>query len=397
MNKHMPVNSEVLRWARETSGLDVNDVARKIKRKTVTSQTIKFWENGKSSPTYPQLEYLAYKVYKRPLALFFFPEPPKEETPKQSFRTLPDSEISLLEPRLHYLIRQARIMQINLSELNEGVNPAKQQIVKDLTFKPNVSVAKMTKVVREYLNVSLKSQQSWSNFYEAFRGWRNILEENGIFIFKESFNQRLGRGVIESEFSGFCLYSKIFPVIYINNSHSLTRQIFTIFHELAHLLLGTGGVDTRFDDYIEDLKGDKRKIEILCNKFAGSFLVPEDDFKQQTKGVSINNLPINKLAKRYYVSREVILRKLFDRGFVSNSFYEEKVEEWSKIKKSKRKNGGDYYKTKAAYLGENYIDLAFSRYLQNRISLDQLSDYLGVKVDNLGKMELQLFRREGNK
>jgi Zn-dependent peptidase ImmA (M78 family)/transcriptional regulator with XRE-family HTH domain len=393
----MPVNSEVLRWARETSGLDVNDVARKIKRKTVTSQTIKFWENGKSSPTYPQLEYLAYKVYKRPLALFFFPEPPKEETPKQSFRTLPDSEISLLEPRLHYLIRQARIMQINLSELNEGVNPAKQQIVKDLTFKPNVSVAKMTKVVREYLNVSLKSQQSWSNFYEAFRGWRNILEENGIFIFKESFNQRLGRGVIESEFSGFCLYSKIFPVIYINNSHSLTRQIFTIFHELAHLLLGTGGVDTRFDDYIEDLKGDKRKIEILCNKFAGSFLVPEDDFKQQTKGVSINNLPINKLAKRYYVSREVILRKLFDRGFVSNSFYEEKVEEWSKIKKSKRKNGGDYYKTKAAYLGENYIDLAFSRYLQNRISLDQLSDYLGVKVDNLGKMELQLFRREGNK
>ncbi|KKL56723.1 hypothetical protein LCGC14_2242570, partial [marine sediment metagenome] len=40
-------------------------------------------------------ERLAYEIYKRPLALFFFPEPPEEETPKESFRTLPQEEIDL--------------------------------------------------------------------------------------------------------------------------------------------------------------------------------------------------------------------------------------------------------------------------------------------------------------
>ncbi|GAH92931.1 unnamed protein product, partial [marine sediment metagenome] len=149
----------------------------KIKRKRVTSATIKSWENGTESPTYAQLERLAYEIYKRPLALFFFPEPPQEETPQQSFRTLPESEISLMEPRLRYLIRQARVMQINLAELNDGVNPAKHQILKDLSFKPNSSVPEMTAKVRKYLGVDLVTQNSWSNADEAFKAWRNTLED----------------------------------------------------------------------------------------------------------------------------------------------------------------------------------------------------------------------------
>ncbi len=32
------------------------------------------------------------------------------------------------------------------------------------------------------------------------------------------------------------------------------------------------------EDYIDFLKGDERKIEILCNRFAGQFLVPNSDF-----------------------------------------------------------------------------------------------------------------------
>ena len=59
--------------------------------------TIMSWGSGDNSPTYIQLEKLAYKVYKRPLALFFFPEPPDEEMPQQSFRTLPEYEIDMME------------------------------------------------------------------------------------------------------------------------------------------------------------------------------------------------------------------------------------------------------------------------------------------------------------
>jgi len=394
MSEQLPVNPDMLRWARETGGFGIDDVVVKLKRKMITSETVASWEKeGAASPTYAQLERLAYEIYKRPLALFFFPEPPEEETPKQSFRTLPESEISLMEPRLRYLIRQARVMQINLAELNDGVNPAKHQILHDLSFKPNASVAEMTAKVRKYLGVNLVTQKAWKQPDDAFKAWRNTFEDNGVFVFKETFNQRIGKESMESPFSGFCLYDKKFPIIYVNNSKSDTRQIFTLFHELCHLLLGTGGVDTRLDDYIHLLKGDARRTEILCNRFAGSFLVPDADFNKRIAGISINETSIQKLAKRYHVSREVILRKFLDRDLIDQSYYERHVKQWASTVTSKSGSGGNYYLTKGSYLGENYIDLAFSRYLQKKISVDQLANYLRVKVKYVAGMELQLFRR----
>ena len=80
---------------------------------------------------------------------------------------------------------------------------------------------------------------------------------------------------------------------------------------------------------------------------------------------------------------------------VDESYYERQVKQWASEAPSRTGSGGNYYLTKAAYLGEQYIDLAFSRYLQKRISVDQLANYLGVKVKNIAGMELQLFRREG--
>ena len=384
MSERIPVNPEVLRWVRETGGFEIDDVVKKVNRKRVTSETVKSWEEGTASPTYAQLEKLAYAIYKRPLALFFFPEPPEEESPEQSFRTLPRDEILRMEPVFRYLIRQARVMRLNLAELNDGVNPAKRKILHDLSFAPDVSVAEMTRKVREYLDVSLSAQEAWRSTDEAFKAWRNIFEDNGVFVFKDAFKS--------NAFSGFCLYDKEFPIIYVNNSKSVTRQIFTLFHELSHLLLGTGGIDTRLDDYIDLLTGDDRRTEILCNRFAGSFLVPDDDFNQGISGIQISRTLIQQLAERYHVSREVILRKFLDRGLIDQSYYEEKVRQWAS-KARLRGSGGNYYFNKGVYLGERYIDLAFSRYYQKKISIEQLSNYLGVKVRNVSGMESLLFNR----
>ena len=68
---------------------------------------IEKWESGEDFPTYSQLEKLA-EIYKRPLALFFFPEPPLEAEEKQEFRTLPDFEIENLAADTIYALRQAK-------------------------------------------------------------------------------------------------------------------------------------------------------------------------------------------------------------------------------------------------------------------------------------------------
>ena len=377
MKEKIPVTQEVLRWARLTMGLSVDEVARKMGKDI---NTIVEWENGKDTPTYVQLEKLAYQIYKRPLAIFFFPHPPEEETPKQSFRTLPEQEIETLSPQVHYLLRQARVMKINLSELNAGVNPAEKNIIQDLSFNPDIPATEIASRVRKYLNVDLKRQFSWSNVDLALKEWRNHIDLHGVYIFKEAFKDDI--------LSGFCVYDKIFPIIYINNSKPKTRQIFSIFHELCHLLLKTGGIDTRYDNYIKYLKGDDKKIEILCNRFAGEFLVPDFDFDFRISDIDINDTSIENLAFKYKVSREVILRKLFDRNLVDQDYYNKKANQWTdEIKPKQTGGGGDYYATKKAYLGEKYIELAFSNYYKNKISVDQLADYVGVTTRNISGVE----------
>ena len=386
MSQSIPVNPSVLRWARETAGIPVKDVARKLGRKRITAETVAAWERGEGSPSYIQLEELAYKIYKRPLALFFFPEPPVEETPKQAFRTLPDQEIKLMSPRMRYMLRQAKSMQLNLVELYEGKNPSQSQIVRDLKFVPGIPISDMVIAVRKYLNVDLNEQFKWNSVDVAFKAWRKAFEECGVFVFKEAFKDDL--------FSGFCLYDERFPLIYVNNSKPDTRQVFTLFHELPHLLFGTGGVDKPLEDYIHFLQGDNKRIEVLCNSFAAAFLVPDDDFDQRIKTGTISDNTIGDLASLYCVSREVILRKFYDRRLVSQQFYEQKVKEWKKDKVKSGK-GGDYYRNKGVYLGDSYIELVFSRLYQNRISVEQLADYLGVKVKSVPGMEELLFTRGG--
>lgn len=275
----IPINPDILKWARQTAGMQAHEVARKMGKDV---DTILSWERGDATPTYIQLEKLAYQYYKRPIALFFFPECPREETPKQSFRTFPESEIETMSSQMHYLLKQARAMQINLAELNDNVNPAKHNIVHDLSFQPETSAKTMAVQVRNYLGIELSTQFGWRDPDEALKSWRSILEEHGVYVFKEAFK--------DESFSAFCLYHRQFPLIYLNNSTSKTRQIFSVFHELAHLLLGTGGVDTRSDDYIKYLKGSDRKIEILCNRFAGEFLVPDSDFSRRVAPISKSSI-----------------------------------------------------------------------------------------------------------
>ncbi|NLC67931.1 MAG: helix-turn-helix transcriptional regulator [Clostridiaceae bacterium] len=115
-----PVNPDVLRWARESANLTIDEVTMRIKK---SPEVIEAWEKGLDYPSYAQLEKLAYNVYKRLIAVFFFPHPPKEEDTKKSFRTLPESELKRLPFSLVRQIRNAEVKQENLYELCNGVNP----------------------------------------------------------------------------------------------------------------------------------------------------------------------------------------------------------------------------------------------------------------------------------
>ncbi len=373
------VNPVLLRWAREQAGYSFAEVAQQLQREP---DEIRRWEAGEAVPTYFQLEQLADRLYKRPIALFFFPEPPDEPAIRASFRTLPDLEIEALLPDTRYALREATAMQIALRELSDGTNPSEKKIFRDLSINTNLGVDHAAAVVRGYLSVPLETQIGWKSDDDAFKNWRAAVEAKGVFVFKRSFKHE---GV-----SGFCLIDDEFPVVYINNGTAKTRQQFSLFHELAHLLLGTSGITMDNDHYIDQLDGAARDIEVFCNAFTAEFLVPSSDFERQLPCGELPDQTATRLAKRYHVSREVVLRRLLGRGIVDQAYYETKAAEWLAEYhrgRQSRSGGGNYYATQATYLGDKFLGMAFNSYYNRHCTLEQLADYLNVKVKNVSNLE----------
>jgi Zn-dependent peptidase ImmA (M78 family)/transcriptional regulator with XRE-family HTH domain len=378
------VNPEVLRWARERAGYSIAQIAEAFGK---DSSEVLGWEDGGSVPTYIQLERLAYRFYKRPLALFFFPTPPSETDPKEEFRTLPDFEIANLLPDTRHAIREGRAMQEALRDLCNGKNPSSRLVFNDLHMDASEPVPQAAGRLRSYLEVSIQHQSEWSGSPAALAGWRERVEAVGVFVFKRSFKQE--------DVSGFCLIDAEFPIIYLNNSTAKTRQIFTMFHELAHILVRSSGITKTDHSYVSSLSGEERSIEIFCNAFAGEFLVPSLDFEHRFDPRQPIEESTTRLAGYYNVSREVILRKLLDRGIVSQGYYEEMAQSWvQEFEESwKSGRGGNYYYTQAEYLGDRYMNLAFSQYYEGNLSLQELAGYLNIKAKSVEGLERQMLRR----
>jgi len=378
------VNPEILRWARERSGYTIAGIADALSKDV---SAITAWEDGTAVPTYNQLELLAYRYYKRPLALFFFPTPPDEIGAGEQFRTLPDFEIAKLVPDTRHAIREAQAMQQALLELADSKNPASRLVFRDLKLSPDRSVSEATSLLRDYLDISVRDQSEWNDISDALRNWRASVEAVGVFVFKRSFKQ--------DDVSGFSLVHSEFPLIYINNSTAKSRQIFTLFHELAHILLNSSGITKTDTSYIAALSGADKSIEVFCNFFSGEFLVPSADFELRYDPARDPKTSSEELAEYYNVSREVVLRRLLDRGMVTQSYYEEMAGTWiDQFEDAKgKRTGGDYYATKAVYLGDSYLNLVFSQYYEGRLTPEQVAGYLDVKATNLEGLERHMLRR----
>ena len=384
------INPDILKWARERSGYTVEAIAAFLKK---DASIVNDWESGERALTYVQLEKLADK-YKRPIAIFFFPEPPEEPNIAENL-ALRSSDNTPLEPRIHILLRQAYARQLSLMELNLGTNPSKQKIFRDLHARPADSATELAEQVRMYLNISVDIQAGWKTTAEALENWRDRIEEAGVFVFKEAFQ--------DDSVDGFCLIHDEFPVIYLNNSRPSVRQIFSLFHELAHLLLSENGI-TRSNIFHGGIfrGGTTQEIEDFCDEFAGEFLVPSNDFENRLNFfTNYNDKTIEELAHYYKVSRPVILLKLVKKGILTQENYWQRIDQWmeeykyqiEKKTSGKASSGGSYYNTRATYLGYRFMELAFGKYRDGHCSVEQLAEHLNVKVKHLPQLEDCLLRR----
>jgi Zn-dependent peptidase ImmA (M78 family) len=127
------------------------------------------------------------------------------------------------------------------------------------TATSNADVDAFALTARHFFNITLEDQSNAKDAREFYIICRKKIEEKGIFVLHDSFPHTDG--------SGFCLAHPLYPVIVVNTMQQTRgRRLFTLIHELAHVLMGKSGIS---DPFVRE-----NATERLCNRFAGAFLVP---------------------------------------------------------------------------------------------------------------------------
>lgn len=362
------INPELLVWARAESGIAVEKVADKLE---LDVPKILEWEsNGKDIP-FKALETIA-RLYKRQIATFFLlGVPPKIKKPKD-YRNLAGSDSGFSPDTLLAIRRTSRYLQVAAEILGNSYWNNQYQWIKNFDGKHENSTREAA-ALREILDASIDEQIKQRNLDTTFRYWRNKIEEKlGIFVFQFSMP--------ESEIDGFSYAFDDFPfAIVVNNKKPAARKIFTLFHELAHILKHRPGVCiTDFNNFEEK----QSKIELECNDFAGKFLVPSESIKA-TRSVD----DIFEYARLFNVSSEVYLRRLFDKGIIENNeFFDllKAVRDRSRSFSRKKKTGfPSQLIISKSTRGNKLFDMVVSSALSNKVSFSVASDILGLKIGNI--------------
>lgn len=377
------VNRDVMKWARESAGLDAEAVAKRL---GISLNTVEGWELGTKKPTLKALNELA-SFYKRPLATFFLPEPPQELPLPKDFRVLPEEQKRPLSRKARLAIRRARRVQSLATELTKAADrePSANIERADLIEDPEVVAARE----RDRLAITVREQLNWKNDYVAFSMWREAVEGMNIAVLQVS--------IPVEEARGFSLLDNLLPAIVVSARDYIRARMFTLFHEYAHLLLGTSGIcipnEASHDD--AHLEG----IERFCNHFAGALLVPknalqmDEDVRLITRRSDVDDYCIDRIAGRFKVSRQVVLRRMLISELILKHQYESKLEEWeTRLKPKPKKRVFVSPPPKRCMLenGHLFVSLALGAREREVITYSDLADYLSINLKHLDKVEVLL-------
>lgn len=385
MSKSLLVSVEptILRYARKTMGLKLEDVVSSTR---VDFEILQSYEENKSEISLTKLEKFA-KLYKRPLAFFLLNVVPEDAIKPKDYRIVfSEHDHVELSPKYHLSIRRARYVQSTLSELIDD------QIAYNL---PKVSlesdIEKIAATFREYLGITWKDQNGWKTSSDALRSWKDALEDKNIFVLQSSLP--------DDQISAYCLVDRQPYLVILNSLDNEYRRIFSLFHEVGHILLRKSGICSPEDlsrnsyEYIQ--------IEKFCNQFAASILLPKVDFLNdfsvmkfiESKSFEWTDYELKGLANKCRVSKEVVLRRFQTFGYLTEVEYDEWRQKWlqelpPKIDKLKKKNIKIPQHVKCiSQNGRGFVSLVLDRYHANRISFDTAAEFLNISPQYIAALE----------
>lgn len=363
---NIKVNKEVLVWARESIALNKSVASE---RTGISIQKITQLEEGEKPPTLEELKSLS-KTYKRTIATLLLNNPPLEKPLPHDRRTVNSLQLNSFDEKTIMAVRRARALTQSLIELKKEAGIS----IPRFNFSASINTSATETAIKLRNDWNLNEIRELTDINQILDAYIEKIESLGIAVFQLSMTK--------DNIRGFSLVDDIMPIIGIKRgSENATSKIFTLFHEVGHILLNEGGIC--------DLQEKSRQeIEKWCNSFAGEILIPSKELLEHEliiKYKADNNKKWAKkdlleLGKIFHAGPLAILRSLLKNKLTTQKFYTECHKKWNKPQFGKSNKGRMIPEEIIKEKGKSYVSLAFSVFDKNKISLIELADFLGIKL-----------------
>ena len=386
------ITPNVLKWARESARMTEETAAAKV---SVPIDKLKDWEAGTNQPTIRQAQTLA-KAYKRPFALFFLPDIPRDFQPLQDFRK---SGSKALTTSSIFIIREIQQKQAWISDVNSENNEEKLSFVGRFTIDNNPQ-----KVAQDILS-TLKINPASYKSENPIKEWIDAAETNGIFISRTSFiHTRLK--LDSEELQGFAIADPYAPFVFINSDNWNAPQLFTLVHELAHIWIAETGISNEVEPELKQ-KDKLHPVELFCNEVAANALMPKEIVLSFDTASFQSSKEVFKAARQLGVSSFALLVRALNLGIISTSAYQKLKREAdidfaeylkkeaikkAKLRKKEKPGGPNYYLLQSNRNSRLFTQTVLDAFRGGFIEPTLASNLLNVQINKFQKLEAQLYR-----
>jgi len=385
------VNPQIMRWARETAGLTLEEAAGKLDLHEAHSVSavdrLAALEAGDAEPTRSLLVRMA-KRYRRPLLTFYMTAPPRKGDRGQDFRTLPPDYSDTNEALLDALIRDVKARQSTVKAMLED-----EEETEPLPFvgcmRRSEGAQAILSSIQETLRLDRAEFHARVSASEAFALLRDRVEAAGIFVLLIGDLGSWHTTMDVTTFRGLTLADDIAPFVVINDQDARSAWSFTLLHELVHIWLGQTGVS--------GWRGEI-SIEKFCNDVASDFLLPKSELKQlevgQTTDLDSAQKQIAEFARNRNLSASMVAYKLYRIGSIDAERWRRLSEAFRRMwiarrneeratARNQRQNPPIYYTVRRQRIGKALIELVSAMMRSGAITTSKAGLVLGVKGKNV--------------
>ncbi len=369
-----PIDGNTLRWARTVGGVTVEELARATGTRPAR---IAEFEAGDNAPTFRQLGLIAGKL-DRPLGFFFAPAPRTSDVPETAdFRGRDDDIIPADLAREMKRAEQHRETMLDL-----GGDPVARLELGRITFG---NVAERADELRARFGLTRRFVPPESQANQVFNFWRGLLERQGVLVFQTT-------RIALTTFRGLSIHHDTLPIVVLNGADAANGKVFTLFHEVAHLVNRTSGLCV-LDDNVNE--------EALANRFAANFLMPAEPVRSVVQHGEDPTEAAERLAATFKVSVLAAAVRLKTLDLIDEDdlagIRRDSDEAWEQARQRQRESDGFVPQWRLRYrdLGSQYIGAVAHALEDRRIDLLDATYLLNARLPMVEQLLDEYYRSGG--